>query len=320
MKKISCIIPIYNVENYIEKCIMSIENQYTDDIEIIAVNDGTPDHSIDKIKSFPNVTIINKANGGLSSARNEGIKHANGEYIWFIDGDDYIEDGAIKKLIDVIDKNASDVILFNYYKELDDKKTSIIENINNYDKDRRLFINTSACTKLFKRDFWNKNKLQFHEGIIYEDLALIPYVMLLTDEIAHLDDCLYTYVTRNNSIMKTKKFSTKKDDKFVALDDLKKYLTEKNIYYDNKEQYIYLTIRHLLIVYSTEIVEYGKDIYVKRFDDVNKVLNELDSNWINNKYLIEQSFLKRTFVNLFRRRQYSLCKIIINVMKGTGKI
>ena len=117
MKKISCIIPIYNVENYIEKCIMSIENQYTDDIEIIAVNDGTPDHSIDKIKSFPNVTIINKANGGLSSARNEGIKHANGEYIWFIDGDDYIEDGAIKKLIDVIDKNASDVILFNYYKK-----------------------------------------------------------------------------------------------------------------------------------------------------------------------------------------------------------
>ena len=320
MKNLSCIIPIYNVEDYIEKCIMSIEKQYTNDIEIIAVNDGTPDHSIEKIKNLPNIKIVNKKNGGLSSARNEGVKHASGKYIWFIDGDDYIESCAIEKLLKEIDENDSDIVLFNYYKDIDGQKKKIIENINNYDKERRLFINTSACTKIFKKEFWEKNKLQFHEGIIYEDLAIIPYVMLLTDKITYLDDCLYTYVARTNSIMKSSNFSKKKDDKFIAINDLKMHLTDKNIYCENKEQFIYLTIRHLLIVYSTEIIEFGKKIYVERFNNVNNVLENLSNNWTKNKYLKEQSFPKRIYVHLFKKRQYSLCKIIIMIMKGTGKI
>lgn len=319
MKKISCIIPVYNVENYIEKCISSIEKQYTDEIEIIVVNDGTKDQSIEKIKEYKNIQIINKENGGLSSARNVGMKQATGEYIWFIDGDDYIENNAIEKLLNKI-KLESDIISFNYYKENNSKKVKIIENINNYQKERKIFINTSACTKIFKKSFLESNNIYFHEGIIYEDLALIPYLMLLTNKIEYLDDCLYTYVSRNNSIMKTKKFNEKKDDKLIALNDLKEQLIRANLYNENKEQYIYVTIRHLLIVYSTEIIEFGRKIYKDRFDKVNNILNEMDKEWTSNKYLKEQSFLKKIFIYLFKNKMYFLCKIIILIMKESGKI
>ena len=320
MKKLSCIIPVYNVENYIEKCISSIEKQYCDEIEIIVVNDGSTDKGIEKIIKYSNIKIINKKNGGLSSARNEGIKAAKGEYIWFIDGDDYIEENAIRKILEKIKNEKSDIIYINYYKEINNKKIPIRESTSNYSLERRLFINTSACTKIFKRNFWNEHKLFFHEGIIYEDLALIPYVTLLTDNISQLEECIYIYVTRNNSIMKNKKFIEKKDDKFIALEDLKKYLQSAKLYDEYKEQYIYIVIRHLLIVYSAEIIGFKRKIYKDRFDKVNCILNDLDEKWIQNKYLNEQNILKRFFVFLFKHKMYFSCKIIINIMRGLRRI
>lgn len=113
--KISVIIPVYNVEKYIEKCILSVLSQKFDDMEVIIVNDGTTDNSILKIEKYlsdKRIRLINKKNGGISSARNEGLKIATGEYIYFIDSDDWMDDGVLNLLYD--NSENSDIVFSNF--------------------------------------------------------------------------------------------------------------------------------------------------------------------------------------------------------------
>ena len=118
MPKVSVIIPIYNVEKYLERCLKSVINQSLKDLEIICVNDGSEDKCIDILNFYQDkdsrIIVINKKNGGLSSARNAGIKRARGEYIYFIDPDDYIESWALEDLIYVSQKNNCDVVISGY--------------------------------------------------------------------------------------------------------------------------------------------------------------------------------------------------------------
>lgn len=118
MKKLSIIIPVYNVEKYVGRCLESCLDQDLpkDEYEIIVVNDGTQDNSVQVIEKYikpeNNVTLIHRENGGLSAARNTGLKHAQGEYVWFVDSDDWIEKDSLSKLIQYIKKYDLDVFRF----------------------------------------------------------------------------------------------------------------------------------------------------------------------------------------------------------------
>lgn len=119
--KLSIIVPVYNVEPYIERCVRSLEQQNIpkQEYEIIIVNDGTQDQSIQIINKlrleYPNIVLIEKENGGLSSARNYGLKYAQGEYIWFIDSDDYIEPNILNSILEKSYELNLDLLAFNYY-------------------------------------------------------------------------------------------------------------------------------------------------------------------------------------------------------------
>ena len=122
--KFSLIIPAYNIENYIVKCITSILNQNYYNYEIIVVNDGSTDDTVKILENIKNnkIKIINKKNGGLSSARNEGLRHVTGDYIWFVDGDDYIEKNALEILYNTLKDEMFDIISLKYYKEYEKLK------------------------------------------------------------------------------------------------------------------------------------------------------------------------------------------------------
>ena len=115
--KVSIIIPIYNVEEYLEECLKSAVNQSLQEIEIICVNDGTPDNSMDIVKRYAaadhRIVIVEKENGGLSSARNAGLQAAKGEYVYFLDSDDYILENAMEVLYGQASKDALDNIYFD---------------------------------------------------------------------------------------------------------------------------------------------------------------------------------------------------------------
>lgn len=247
MPKISIIVPIYNVEKYLDKCIKSILNQSFEDFELILVNDGSTDSCgviCDKYKKLDGrITVIHKANGGLSSARNAGIDIARGEYIGFVDSDDYIHEKMYEILYNNAKKYNSDIVICkekNVHENEENKSTYKInkfkvEQFNNIEALKKLYeVRTTfvyAWNKLYKRNLFRD--LRYPNGKIYEDEFITPKLIYKATIITYVELELYFYLQRNGSIVK-QKFNVRKFDKVDALEDNVKYFKlnkEKELYF-----------------------------------------------------------------------------------------
>lgn len=320
--KFSIIIPMYNIQEYIEKCINSVLQQDYEDYEIIVVNDGSTDNSERIVSNIKNekLLLINKPNGGLSSARNEGIKYATGDYIWFVDGDDYIEKDALRILNSHLQKEKYDVISFRYYKVYKKNKILQIDRMDINDKKQYPLVNTSAWGKIYRKDFYIKNNFRFTDGKIYEDLSLIPFIMCKAEKVKFIEEPLYNYIYRVNSIMNpTGKFKENRDDKFFAISTLYQLFQSEGIKEEYKEELEYLAIRHLLLVYSTEILPYKPYIYKDRCIKVLKYMNNVNPKWYKNQYLKKSANATKIYVLIFRMKLFGLCKICLKIIDKKGK-
>lgn len=245
--KISIIIPAYNVGAYIKYSIDSVVSQHADcEIEAILVDDGSTDETpaiCDSYAETPGVKIIHKPNRGLSSARNAGISAATGDYLMFLDGDDYLVDGAIAYLADIV-KNAEIPFVFIQFRyiEVDDYKIptySILHDlkVENVTDKHEIFsrkltlggIGASACTKLIRRSAFEN--LRFKEGIIHEDEQFtMRLIDNIKDGVIYIDAELYCYVTRQGSIIKSEFRKNKLD--IVSVHEEQISILERNGYED----------------------------------------------------------------------------------------
>lgn len=208
--KISVIIPIYNVEKYIRECLESVVNQTYKNLEIIVVNDGTKDNSMKIVEEYlsdKRIKIINKENGGLSSARNRGMEEATGDYISFIDSDDYIAIDMYEKLVKEI--NNEDIIIFDYT-IFNDRTKEVVNYVKEFSikvpftHDEEYLYAAFLCTcwsKLYKRLYLENNKYKFYNSL-YEDEYWNLETILLAKNIKYIDQKFYYYrVNRENSII-----------------------------------------------------------------------------------------------------------------------
>lgn len=224
--KVSVIIPVYNVENFIIECLDSIK-QLQFEYEIIVVNDGSKDNSLIKVKEFANsfkgeLTIVDKQNGGLSSARNVGIKYSTGDYILFLDSDDFV-DGQMLKLfvldvfrdgVDIgfanfkylINGQINDNKITNYRRKIASKVNNITDGITFgerfFDK-RHNFFNVEACFLLVKKSLLTDNSIEFKQGIYHEDTLFTLSCLMVSDKVRYYDYPFYIYRMRSDSIMHT---------------------------------------------------------------------------------------------------------------------
>lgn len=217
MPKYSIIIPVYNVEKYIKKCLDSVFNQSFKDYEVIVVNDGTKDNSMEIVNDY-DVKIINQENQGLSAARNNGVKHAKGEYILFIDSDDYIE----KNLLEEIDKSTSnnpDIIRYqiqevyeenNEIKEFNEQSFKDKTGVEAFELISKYHFVENAWAYAFKKDYYQKNKFEFKVGTIHEDFGLIPLVIMKANKVNSISYIGYNYLQRQGSIMSQKNYEKTK--------------------------------------------------------------------------------------------------------------
>ena len=217
MPKYSIIIPVYNVEKYIKKCLDSIFNQTYKDFEVIVVNDGTKDNSMEIVKDY-DVKIINQKNQGLSAARNNGVKHVKGDYILFIDSDDYIEEHLLEN-IDNKTKNKPDIIRYQIQEVYEDKddiikyKEEEFENKNGeeaFEIISKYHFVENAWAYAFNRKYYQDNKYNFKEGTFHEDFGLIPLLIIKAKKVNSISYIGYNYLQRQGSIMNEKNYEKTK--------------------------------------------------------------------------------------------------------------
>lgn len=216
MTKFSVIIPVYNVEDYIVDCLDSIRKQTFQDIQVIILNDGSTDNSYEIIRSYLDnynlsYELYTKENEGLSTTRNIGSQYANGEYIYFLDSDDFIESTFFEKVNECILQYPSDMIripkkYFNHGEEHFFKMEKYEnffqmkgEDYFRYFRDSHLSIE-SACIYVINRKFWKSNGFQFADGKIYEDTGLLPYVIMCASSISSINKASLCIRFRKNSI------------------------------------------------------------------------------------------------------------------------
>lgn len=244
MPKVSVIVPFYNVEGYIEKCLETLVNQTLQDIEIIVVNDGSQDRSVNIVKKFQSnypekIVYLEKENGGLSDARNYAIPYAKGEYIAFLDSDDYVEKDMYKKMYDLAVKENSDMVECDFCWEYPDKTRKDIGEIYRGTNEMIEKIRVVAWNKLIKKEILEDTKIQFPKGYRYEDVEftykLIPYIK----NVSFLkEECIH-YIQRDGSISNSQNERTK--EIFDVLEHVLQYYKEIGIYekYKTELEYIY---------------------------------------------------------------------------------
>lgn len=218
MPKFSVIVPVYNVETYLRECLDSVLNQSFSDWEAICVDDGSTDASAAVLDEFvskdPRFRSITKPNGGLSSTRNEGIAASCGEYLLFLDGDDWLEPGALETLVECLDDE--DMLCFSGRRFFEDTHCfhsadtltakSYRTGMDYYNEnalEQRDFAFVCVVLRAYKRAFLMGNGLRFKEGLFHEDNLFTPTACYYANHVKVINACLYNYRVRSNSITST---------------------------------------------------------------------------------------------------------------------
>ena len=210
---LSIIVPIYNVEPYIAACAKSLYNHNVskNDYEVVFVNDGTKDNSIrvlcDTIdfESVHNFRIIEKENGGLSSARNYGIRNSKGDYLWFVDSDDWVNTEKLPQIVDTLKRSNIDLLYLNHSVTVEEStgKTYIIGKEFNASTGKELACKPKlhgAPHYIIKKDILSKNNWYFKEGLLHEDSLFTPILLLFAEKVECENAPIYYYRLREGSI------------------------------------------------------------------------------------------------------------------------
>lgn len=316
MAKVSVIVPVYNTENYIEKCLISLANQTLDDIEIIVVNDGSTDNSEEVIKKFieeftDKIKYYKKENGGLSDARNFGLNYASGEYIGFVDSDDYIDLSMYEKMYDLAKKENSDIVECDFIWVYPDK-TKIDTGIE-YNQKEDFFTNSRvmACNKIIKKEVIKD--IKFPKGLRYEDVEFFYKILPNVNKISVLKEHLYYYIQREASISNLQNERTA--EIFTILNNILEFYKENKIYEKYKCELEYMYIRFLLGSSFLRIVKIkDKKVRKELLQKTINILYEKFPNWKNNKILKTTKSKKNLYYKTVNRVTFKFYCFIFSII------
>lgn len=305
--KVSIIVPIYNTSLYLRKCLDSLVNQTLSNIEIILVNDGSTDGSIDIINEYKNkhnnIVVVDKENGGVSSARNEGIKIATSKYIGFVDSDDYIDLTMYETLYNASIMNDFDLVICDLYETDGLRKRKMYSGLNRNLHSKKQIqknmnsINSTLCNKIYKTNIL-KNNL-FTLDMEYEDVEFLYRLFYKINNIGVINKPLYYYYTRNDS-----KTHTYNESWYKLLDNLDiiidKYKNTNNyLLYKNELEYMY--VKYSLGTFLKKISKCSNiEEFTKSYNYAINKLNSAFPEYKNNFYLKKVSVRNIYFSNVDR--------------------
>jgi glycosyltransferase involved in cell wall biosynthesis len=313
MPKVSIVVPVYNVEKYIDKCLNSLVNQTLMDIQIVVVDDGSTDSSAEIIniyekKYLEKILYIRKKNGGLSDARNTGIQYASGEYIGCVDGDDYVEPTMYEKMYNIAVEEDADLVECDFFWEYPKKIEKDVGQIY-AKKDMLIKARVIAWNKIIKKDLIKKYDIRYPVGLRYEDVEFFYKLVPHINRIGFLKEPCYHYVQRKNSILHY--YNEQTSDIFKILENVLMYYQKEEIFEKYYVQLEYIYIRYLLgssflRIVKIDNVKTREKILKENWDNLNVKF----PNWKKNKMLKEIKILKNIYFRTINNMTYKIyCKM-----------
>lgn len=322
MVKISVVIPVYNTQNYLNECIDSVLNQSFKDFEIICINDGSTDNSLSILSDYEvsdeRIKVISQQNRGLGASRNEGLKLAQGEYVLFLDSDDYLTPDALEKLYNQAYANDLDLILFKIanfnYKTLKEShsdyfdmkflKEIVNEDIFNWMivKDCIFDISVTATSKLFKRSLISN--IEFPEDLLFEDNLFFTKVIFNAKHVYFLDEYLYYRRIRPDSI--TNSYHSKFSDCIIIYDEIIEYMKSIGKYDDFSNQIFDKKCFDFFHRFKLVDDEYKQDFFDKIKSSFSSSKRELESDGTLNTCSPRSLVIFENALNLDSYREFEL--------------
>ncbi len=302
--------PIYNEENNLRKCIESLINQTYKNLEIILINDGSTDNSKEIIDSYKDkrIVAIHKKNTGIGDTRNTGIDKSTGDYIMFVDSDDYIELNCVEILLKNLNENKSDLVISNYYLDTPSKtyemNLKIFNSINiKEDCDLLCKINLSPWIKLYKKDLLINNSNRFPINLKYEDVPFVVEAVIRAGKISFVPNYLYHYVIKKSGETITR------DERIFDIITICAIVEKKleQINYVNKTNFFVKVLSYYL-----KNSRYIPNINLRNefIDAIYIYLKRIDKDWRKCTYLKQESKIKRVIIT-----HKSLLKIVNKLKK-----
>ena len=294
---ISVIVPIYNTEKYLRKCINSLVKQTKEELEFILINDGSPDHSEEIVQEYQDSRIYyyKNKNQGIGKTRNFGIKKATGKYLLFLDSDDYLRHDTCQMLYEKAENENLDMIVFNMKRLYDDGKrkidkipffetSGIKENPSLLNK-----INLGPCNKIYRTSLIKDNHIQFLENSKYEDVSFVIETIIKANRIGQIEETFYNYVIHGNSETTVRDERCFDIIKVIAM-IRNKLRKEENL----KQELNILTVRILTNYTIQQRVQKDKKIAIDFINESFQYLKKEIPDFKKNKYYPNRSFFKRT--------------------------
>lgn len=310
MIKVSIVVPVYNCEKYLKRCLDSLVNQTLKEIEIIIINDCSTDNSFNIAKSYESmykekVKIINvNKNRGCGGARNAGIDIAKGKYIGFVDGDDDVALDMFEQLYKIANRADYDMVDCKFFDEYRNQEiiTTCKESMGilNTEKRKKLIASPGyVWSKIVKRNILIDNNIRFRENVAYEDFDFTPIVMLFCKKVCATNKILYNYRYNKLSITNEYTRNIHVDDKIIAMRELVngfKNLNEYDKYRDEITYLIYLTYSNMIqAILVLEKEKLNIDLFKKLHDFFFEVV---DYDYSDNKYIVNMSKKDRLFADI----------------------
>lgn len=322
MIKVSIIVPVYNSEKYLKRCLDSILNQSLSEIELIVVNDMSTDNSINILNEYKKqykdkiIVIDMKQKGGPGGARNEGILAAKGEYIGFVDSDDNVEINMYEVLYSIAKKSDYDMVDCGFFNEYANENMRTIGNNSlgnlTLSKKQTLMMHAGFIwSKIIKRNILIENNIKFRENVIYEDIDFIRKVILYLSKIAATEEVLYYYRNNSKSITNSADNLIQISEKINAIKSIVSTYKNLNVYEDYKNEITYVTYKTYLNLLDLSMTMGGIVVKENIFYKLRSFFFDIcDESYTKNKYIKDIPMDQRIFAEVNNREPDKLVKYV----------
>lgn len=303
--KVSVVVPMYNVQTYIEQCLDCFVCQTLTSLQVILVDDGSTDQTCQLVKKYVDLypdrfQLVHKENGGLSDARNFGLQFVRGQYLSFLDSDDFVEPTLYEKLANLMDKGFDIVVTdIEYYYESPSKRF-IMKGLSDWKTDsiqkQALLSPMFAWNKMYRTSFFLEQNVQYPKGLWYEDIPVTTLLFAKSKSIGYLNEALIHYRQREGSIMSSIQ-SPRVEEIFTILQMVRAQFQKHQIYELYRDELEYLHIEHLCLYGMFRFI---RSPYLSKMKKKVKItMQSFFPNYLKNPYLIHLNWKNRLFLGYY---------------------